>query len=149
VDDFAWHVRVRSTGRGSSAAYVRRHQFAVGEPVQFDAESELVAGLEYVLGALGADLVTGLQRAARRRRIVVDHVEAIVSGTLDNPLTYLGVVGEAGHPGLARIVARVYVGADEDETALEEAWREALGRSPFVGVLARAIELDLTLKAVT
>jgi hypothetical protein len=145
VDDFAWHVRVRSTGRGRATAYVRQHEFAVGEPIGFDAESDAVAGLEYVLGALGADLVTGLQRAARRRRIVVDHVEAVVTGTLDNPLTYLGVVGEEGHPGLERVVGRVYADA-EQEGALDEAWQETLARSPFVGVLRRAIDLDLSLK---
>ena len=149
MDDFAWHVRVRSTGHGRATAYVRQHQFAVGEPIQFDAEADAVAGLEYVLGALGADLVAGLQRAARRRRLAVDQVEAVVSGRLDNPLTYLGVVGESGHPGLERVVARVYVGADDDEAALQEAWQEALGRSPFVGVLARAVELDLTLEAIS
>jgi hypothetical protein len=148
VDDFSWNVRVRSTGRGQATAYVREHQFTVGEPIHFDAEYERVTGLEYVLGALGADLVAGLQRAALRRRIAIDHVEAVVSGTLDNPLTYLGVVGEQGHPGIERIVARVYVGADEDEAQLEEAWQEALGRSPFVGVLARAIDLQLTFKAI-
>jgi hypothetical protein len=82
VADFAWHVRVRSTGRGRSTAYVRQHQFVVGEPIQFDAESDAVAGLEYVLGVLGADLVAGLRRAARRRRVPVDHVEALVTGTL-------------------------------------------------------------------
>jgi len=149
VDDFAWHARVCSTGRGRSTAYVRQHQFAIGEAITFDAEHDRVAGLEYVLGALGADLVSGLQRAARRRRIAVDQVEAVVSGRLDNPLTYLGVVGESGHPGLERVVARVYVGADEDEAALQEAWQEALDRSPFVGVLARAVELDLSLEAIS
>jgi hypothetical protein len=149
VDDFAWHVRVRSTGRGQATAYVRQHQFAVGEPIHFDAEYDQVAGLEYLLGALGADLVAGLRRAASRRRIAVDHVEAVVSGTLNNPLTYLGVIGEDGHPGLERVVARVYVGADQDDEALREAWREAVGRSPFVGVLRRAVELDLTVKAIS
>ena len=139
---------MRSTRRGQSTAYARQHAFDVGEPVQFDAEADRVAGLEYLLGALGADLVDGLRGAARRRRIAVDQVEALVSGTLDNPLTYLGVIGEVGHPGLDRIVARVYVGADENDAALQDAWREALGRSPFVGVLRRAIDLDLRLQQI-
>ena len=144
MDEFAWHVRVRSTGRGRATAYARQHQFAVGEPIVFDAEADAVAGIEYVLGALGADLVTGLRRAARRHRVALDHVEAVVTGTLDNPLTYLGVVGEEGHPGLDRIVARVYADADPGEL-LDGAWQEALTRSPFVGVLRRAVELDLSL----
>jgi hypothetical protein len=148
VDDLSWHVRVRSTGRARARAYARQHQFAVGEAVTFDVEHDLVAGLEYLLGALGADLVTGLQRAARRRGAALDQVEAVVSGWLDSPLTYLGVVGESGHPGLTRVVARVYVGADDDGPDLQAAWSEALARSPFVGVLTRALELDLSVSVV-
>ena len=49
-----------------------------------------------------ADLVNGLQTLGRRRRVVIDQVEAVVEGELNNPLTYLGVVGETGHPGLER-----------------------------------------------
>jgi hypothetical protein len=148
VDDSAWHVRVRATGRGRATAYARQHQFDLGAAVQFDREHELVSGLEYLLGALGADLVAGLQRAAGRRRIALDQVEAVVSGRLASPLVYLGVVGEEGRPDLERVVARVYVGADEADALIQEAWDEALARSPFVGVLARAIELDLSVKAV-
>jgi hypothetical protein len=44
-----------------------------------------------------------------------------------------------------RVVGRVYADAEQDG-ALDEAWLEALARSPFVGVLRRAIDLDLSLK---
>src|SRR5947208_51170 len=97
--DFAWRARVRATRRGQATAYVRKHQFTVGAPVQFDEQYDQVTALEYVLAAIGADLVKGFQSAADRRRLTVDQIEAVVSGQLDNPLVHLGVVGEAGHPG--------------------------------------------------
>jgi hypothetical protein len=83
--------------------FVRKHQFPVGAPLQFDAEYDAITALEYVLGAIGADVVHGLQTLARKRRVDIDQVEAVVQGELNNPLTYLGVVGADGPPGLEKI----------------------------------------------
>ena len=105
--------------------------------MQFDEQYDQVTALEYALAALGVDLVNGLRLAARRRRIALTDVEAVVTGALDNPLTYLGVVGEEGHPGLARITIRVYVSTDAEEQDIESAWREAQERSPLVRALSR------------
>jgi hypothetical protein len=148
MDDFAWRARVRATRRGRATAYVRTHQFDVGAPVQFDEQYDQVTALEYVLAALGADLVKGFQAAADRRRLTVDEVEAVVSGRLDNPLVHLGVVGEEGHPGLEAVSVRVFVGTDEDEARVREAWDEALGRSPLARTFASAVRLDLSIRVV-
>jgi hypothetical protein len=72
----------------------------VGRPLDFDSESDAVSAVEYLLGALGADLLNGL-RVARRRRVHLDRVEATVEGRLGNPLVHLAVVGGEGSPELA------------------------------------------------
>jgi uncharacterized OsmC-like protein len=146
--DRAWTLRVRATGGGRATAYVRRHQFDVGVAVQFDDEYDRVTALEYALAALGADLVTGVQRLARRRRVRVDDIEALVGGRLNNPLTYLGVVGEEGHPGLETVVVRVYLSTDEDEARLAEIWAEALRTSPLARTLQAAVRLDVRFAVV-
>ena len=114
MDEVTWTLRVRATGTNLATVYARQHRFTVGVPVQFDEQYDQVTALEYALAALGADLVNGLRLAARRRRIALTDVEAVVTGALDNPLTYLGVVGEEGHPGLARVTIRVYVSTDAE-----------------------------------
>jgi hypothetical protein len=81
----------------------------VGAPVQFDAAYDAITALEYVLGAMGADVVNGFRALARKRRVEVDHVEAVVQSEINNPLTYLGVVGERGHLGLEQVSVKVYV----------------------------------------
>lgn len=148
MDDFTWTLRVRTTGDGCATAYVRRHQFEVGAPLQFDAEYDRITALEYALGALGADLVNGLAARCRKQRLDVDHVEALVGGTLNNPLTYLDVVGEEGHPGLERITIRVYVSSADTRAAVQRVWEEVLARSPLARTLAAAVRLDLTLMVV-
>jgi OsmC-like protein len=144
--DFAWRARVRATRRGQATAYVRKHQFEVGAPVQFDEQHDQVSALEYVLAAIGADVVKGFQAAADRRRLSVDQIEAVVSGQLDNPLVHLGVVGEEGHPGLEAVSVRVFVSTDEGEARVRAVWDEALGRSPLARTFASAVRLDLSIR---
>ncbi len=99
----------------SCHSLVRRHQFEVGAPLHFDEEYDRVSCLEYVLAAIGGDLVNGMRRLAHRCRLRVDQIEAVVEGELNNPLTYLGVVGESGHPGLEKVSVSIYVSTLEDE----------------------------------
>lgn len=143
-----WSVRVRSTGHDQATAYVRQHRFLVGAPVHFDEAAEAISALEYALGALAADLVVGFAALARRRRVRVDAVEAVVLGQLNNPLTVLSVVGEVGHPGMERVAVKVYVTSDADEEELQRAWSDALELSPLARTLRDAVDLQFELRIV-
>ena len=116
--------------------------------MQFDREYDRITALEYTLGAVGADVVNGLTALARRRRVDVEEVEAVVSGRLNNPLTYLGVVGEEGHPGLERMKVRVYVSSTEAEERVRKVWQEMLAKSPLVRTLKPALDLELSMKVI-
>lgn len=141
-----WSVRVRATGRDRATAYVRRHRFEIGAPVQFDDAADAVSALEYTLGALAADLVNGFAALARRRRLSLDAVEALVTAELNNPLTVLAVVGEAGHPGMERVVAKVYVTSGDTDDDLRRAWSDALALSPLARTLRDAVDLRIELR---
>ena len=138
-------VRVRSSGAGAATAYARVHSFEVGSALPFDLEEGRVTALEYALGALGADLVNGFLAVARKRRLAIDEVEATVDGALENPLTHLGVVGESGHPGMARVWIRVHVATFEPEDAVREAWEVTLERSPLLRTIAAAAKVEATI----
>ena len=148
MEKIAWNLRITAVGREPATVYVRKHQFKVGIPLQFDEDYGHITALEYALGALGADLVGGLQVVARKRRIKLDNVEAVLSGEIDNALTYLGVVGEEGHPGLKRVTVTVYVSSIAPQEDIRGLWEEMLQRSPLVRTLEDAINLDLVLKVV-
>lgn len=145
--EHSWKLRVKSDRPETATVLVRKHQFPVGPPLQFDIDASQVSALEQVLGAFGADLVGGLWVAARRRRVRLESTEATVEGWLNNPLTYLGVVGEEGHPGLQRIRCRVYVSTLASEQELHAVWTDMLARSPLVATF-RSLELDLSCKLV-
>lgn len=143
-DEHVFGLRVSGAANGSATVFARKHRFVVGAPVTFDSEDAHVSALEYVLGAFGAELVNGLVAAARARRVVVDHAEAVVKARLDDPLAHLGVVGASGHPGLAEVFVKVYASA-EDEEALRGLWKQTLERSPLVRTLDRVVRLELEL----
>ena len=148
MDETKWTLRVRADGKGSNTIYVRQHRLQVGDPLHFDEEYQHTTALEHLLGAIGGDLVGGLQVIARRQHLSVNDVEAAVSGTLNNSLTYLGVVGEEGHPGLEQVDITVFVSSPEPEERVRHAWEEMLKRSPLLHTLKSAVKLNLDLKLV-
>ena len=142
-------LRITATEQDVARVSVRRHQFSVGRAIDFDEDGPAVTALEYALGAVGAEIVGGLRAFARRRRIELDEVEAVVNGEIENPLVYLEVVGETGHPRVARVHVKVYVASPEDEQTVRRLLNEVLERLPLVCTLREAIrlEIDLTLTA--
>lgn len=143
---YVWTARVRGTGENMATAYARNQSFAVYGQASFKEADPHPSAIEYFLGALGSDLITGFTAHATRCGIVVDALEASVSGRLNNPLVFLGVVGETGHPGFEAIGGTLYVSTDADEPVLHEVWQETLARSPLVNTLQRCVTLSLELQ---
>jgi hypothetical protein len=137
-------LRVTAPGPAAARVSVGRRQFSIGRPVEFDEASPHVAALEYALGAVGGEVVNGLREFARRRRHVVDAVEALVTGELQDGLAYLEVIGERGRPRLRRIAVKVFV-ASGDANATRALFDEMIERLPLVSTLREAIDLDIEL----
>lgn len=138
-----WTLRVTAKEAGPAQVHARTRQFPVGDPVSFDAAYPETTALEYALGAAGAELVNGLRAMARDRRLALEAVEALVSGSLEDTLAYLGVVGAAGRPVLRRVAVKLYASSLEDEAALRAAFEQVLRRSPLLQTL-RLAGVDVT-----
>ena len=136
------------TSEGWATAYTRNHAFTVSGQASFREADAHPDAVEYLLGALGGDLISGFASQATRRGVEVDAMEASIFGRLNNPLVLLGVVGESGHPGFETISCTLYVSADADEKILKEIWQTTLARSPLVNTLDRCVGLTLNLHAV-
>ena len=134
--DSSCRLRITTNERGTARVSVRRHQFTVGAPLSFDVDYDHITALEYTLGALGAEIVTGLHVFAKRRRLELDAVEAVVDGDLGNPLMYFEVVGEEGQPGLSSIFIKVYVASQYDDDTVRQLWNDTLERLPLARTLA-------------
>jgi hypothetical protein len=141
-------LRVTATDRRAARVSVRRHQFTVGRPIEFDEASPHIAAIEYALGAIGGEVVNGLRAFASRRHVEVDRIEALVTGELENPLTYLEVVGERGSPRVTRLGVKVFV-ASPDPDAVRRIWDGLLDRLPLVSTWRSAIALQWELQLTT
>jgi uncharacterized OsmC-like protein len=141
-------LRVTAPDRDAARVSVRRHQFVVGRPLEFDAASPRIAAMEYALGALGGEIVNGVRRAAARRRIGLDAIEATITGELENELTYLEVVDEEAEPRIASIFVKVFV-SSADEAAVRDIFARAVGRLPLLATLRSAVRLTTELVLVS
>lgn len=148
MNEIRWDLRAIAEKGGLPTVFVRKHRFEVGAPLHFDVDYPHVTALELALGAVAADIAGCLQMLSRQRGVVVENAEVALSAELDNPLTYLGVVGEAGHPGLKHISMTVYVSAEATEAQLQWLWQEALKRSPLVQTLKDAVTLEMRMRVV-
>lgn len=137
-------LRVTAPESELARVTVRQHQFLVGRPVELDAESRRIAALEYALGAVAAEVVNGLRLFAARRRLVLDAIEALVTGELQYGLAYLEVVGEPGPPTIARIRLQVFVDTPDDD-AVRKLWGEVLERLPLACTLRLAVPIEFEL----
>jgi hypothetical protein len=141
-------LRVTAPGPAAARVSVGRRQFSIGRPVEFDEASPHVAALEYALGAVGGEVVNGVREFARRRRFPIDAVEALVTGELQNGLSYLEVIGESGRPRLRRIAIKVFV-ASMDHTAARALFDAMIERLPLVSTLREAVDLTIELVLTT
>jgi hypothetical protein len=141
-------LRVTAPGPAVARVSVGRRQFSIGRPVEFDDASPHVAAIEYALGAVGGEVVNGLREFARRRRLALDAVEALVTGELEHGLVYLEVIGESGCPRLRRIAIKVFV-ASMDGRATRAMFDEMIERLPLVSTLRQALDLDVDLVLTT
>ena len=137
-------LRLTAPGPGTARVSIGRRQFSVGRPVEFDEASPNIAALEYALGAAGGEIVNGLREFARRRRIEIDAIEALVTGELEHALTYLEVVGESEPPRLARIKVKVFVSAP-DHAAIRTLFADMLERLPLACTLRATLDLKTEL----
>ena len=144
MDAVTISLRVTAPGPAAARVSVGRRQFSIGRPVEFDDASPHVAALEYALGATGGEIVNGLREFARRRRIDIDAIEAVVSGELEHALTYLEVIGETQPPRIARISVTVFVSAS-DETAIRALFADLIDRLPLVCTLRTTVDLKTEL----
>jgi hypothetical protein len=143
-----WTVRVRATGEGGASVLARTHRFLVGDAAPFDVAAPRVSGLEYALGALGAELSAGLLARARREGRAIDEAEAVVACELDDPLAALGVIGAIGHAGIGRLTVKVFARTLEPPEVVVALWQATLVASPLCVTLAKACALEAVCEIV-
>jgi hypothetical protein len=147
MPDHSFEIRVRQT-TGVARAYARVQTFDVGSQASLVEADSNPSAVEYLLGALGGDLLRGLDRAAAGAGVTLHAAEIALSGRLDNILVHLGVIGEQGHPGFRTIDGTLYISTDTDQPTLESVWQRTLARSPLYNTLTRCADVTIRLSVM-
>jgi hypothetical protein len=145
---YTWTARVRGQDPHQTTVYTRNHAFVVGPAASFRPADPQPSAVEYLLGALGADLAWGFQAEAARQAMAVEALELVLTGHLGNPLVFLGVIGETGNPGVAGIQGVLYVSTEADPQLVRTVWATTLARSPLYNTLKPGVALDLELRLI-
>lgn len=144
MDDHVITLRVTSGAGDVARVAVRRQQFAVGRPIEFDEATPRIAAIEYALGAAGGEIVNGMRVFAERRRLTIDAIEAVVTADIEHALAYLEVVGETGLPAIRRVHVKVFVSC-ADHHAARELFDTVRKKLPLTALLASAAPLTTEL----
>ena len=140
-------VSVRAAVREKARVnvFARSHRIVAGEALSFDREEAVPSGLEHLLTAVASDLVAGFARLARKRRLVIDGLEASLQAEVDGALVWLGVVGESGAPRLRAVSGTLYVSSPAGPAALEELWKDVWAQAPVCAALAGTVTMNVRL----
>lgn len=141
-------VRASAAEGGVVRIQSRKHGYFAQGQVQQPFDAAYPTALDYLLGALAADLIAGLEREARRAGASLGAVEASLSARLENPLVPIGVLGESGSSRVARIRGSVYVSGKIEEEALRDLWDEAQRKATVFTTLSQSVPVDVSIQII-
>ena len=139
-------VRITAKDPGRISVFARAHRVVMGKGWSFDIAEPEMTGAEMLMGAVAADVVGLFLTLAKKRRLVVDEVEATVRAELLDPLVHLGVEGAQGEPRYGSFSLKAFAGSAAPAAELQAVWAEALRRAPLANTLRRAGELEAILQ---
>ena len=139
-------LRAINESDGRVRVIARNVSLAVAGSLGLDEKSPDPAALDLLVASLAADLLARLGREAARDGVPLHDAELRIDTTLDNPLVALGVVGEGGHAGVARIAGTLSVRADAAEEHVHTLWKRVLARSPVHATLSRSVPIHIDLR---
>lgn len=142
-------VSVRATTESSSTStkvFARKHCAELGASFSFDNAEPSMTGAETLLGLLANDVLDQFATVSRKRRLVVDRLEATVSAELCDSLRLLGVIGASGTPRYDSFNIRVYIDSGDDSKELKNAWDEAILRAPLLNTLKQSSEVHIDMQ---
>ncbi len=144
--NYEWRVRTRSSGHRKSTVYCRNFSWEVGQPASFEEKDSHPSAVEYLLGALSADLTAAYATECAREGLEMEDVEITARGRLINVLAHMGL--EQGDPGFSEIEVKCFASTLADEMKAEAVWQRTVARSPLAATLAKALALTIKFAVV-
>jgi len=143
---FDMSFRGTSNDLSSVKVFTNKNSFQVEKQISFDSEYEQISSVEYFAGSVLSSVILTLLEQSRRKGSIIEEIEGVLSLSLENPLTLVGVRGYDEEPIIGKIIITVFLFADLEENDFHEFCNNALKKSPIYNTLKRSMELEIIFK---
>jgi hypothetical protein len=140
------HFRGTSNDLSSVKIYTNKNSFQIEKQISFDSEYKPISSLEYFAGSLLSSILLAFLEQSKKRGSIIEEMEGVLSLTLENPLSLLGVKGYEEEPFISKMAVTVFIYADLEDKAFDDFCLGALAKSPVYNTLKRSMELEVVFK---
>ncbi len=144
---YQWSVRIQGEEGLAAKIYSRNQTLYSGQPADFSPTVEAPSAIDYLLAALGSDLLVGMKAICSRQNIEIDELELTLKCGLENVLYHLQLE-EEGSPALDKVTGTLYLSSPAEDGAIEAAWQTTLERSPLYQTLQKAVPIQIKLQII-
>jgi len=144
---YQWIVRTSNDEGLTAKVHSRNHSFTVGQPAEFSAKVEAPSAVDYLLASLSSCLVVGFKSHSSKRNIIIDQMEMMLKGKLDNVLYHIELEN-AGSPRITEVTGTFYITSPNEEQKLRDLWKLTINRSPIYQTLKQTIDIKISLSII-
>lgn len=143
---FDMKFRATSNDLSSVKVYTNKNSVQIEKQISFDADYEPISSMEYFAGSVLSSILLTLLEQSRKRGSILEEIEGVLSLSLENPLSMLGVKGYDEEPTIQKMTVTVFLYADLEDADFEDFCSGALRLSPIYNTLKKSMELEVLFK---
>lgn len=141
-------VSFRATSNDLSTVkiYTSKTSFQIEKQISFDSEYSSITSLEYFAGSVLSSMLLSFLEQSKKRGSIIEELEGVLSLSLENPLSLIGVKGYEEEPFISKMAVTIYLYVELEGKEFEDFCAEALANSPIYNTLRRSMEFEVLFK---
>lgn len=143
---FDMSFRGTSNDLSSVKIFTNKNSVQIEKQISFDSEYKEMTSLEYFAGSVLSSIILTLLEQSKKKGSIIEEIEGVLSLSLDNPLSLVGVKGYDQEPVIRNITVTVFLFVDLEDNDFADFCCSALKNSPIYNTLKRAMELEVIFK---
>jgi hypothetical protein len=140
---FYMNFRGTSNDLSSVKIFTNQNSFQVEKQISFDSEYKPVSSLEYFAGSVLSSILLAFLEQGRS---MIEEIEGVLSLSLENPLSMVGVKGYDEEPFIRKITVTVFLYVELEDDDFDDFCFGALKHSPIYNTLKRSMDLEVIFK---
>jgi hypothetical protein len=143
---FDMSFRGTSNDLSSVKIFTNKNSFQIEKQISFDSEYKEISSLEYFAGSILSSIMLTLLEQLKKSGSMIEEMEGVLSLSLENPLSLVGVKGYDEEPCIGKITITVFLLVDLEDNDFEPFCFRLLKKSPIYNTLKRSMQLDVIFK---